>query len=426
VSQTISPIDLRAGSCGPGNARRASTVYWPSSADSLRCSGVAIAIRRQKTPTPVRRRASGALQKIAAVCLTVAGVALIASAWPKPALQTTRSSELEQLGATPVAVASLERTNQGTLPIEDVSLGDRVEGRNPVREQAEGSEPDGRTWRAVSMLMRKDDGRWMLIELLRPVEWAEENDAHEGRSITLALPEMGAFGAAIVTQVGPCPTIMGGVGAVVTGKFVHESDGSNVIALRLSGAEESVRVTRSHLWWSVDRTEFITAGELRAGELVDTQSGVHRVESVEPCDYRGLLYNLETTEHVYCVGSLGALVHNSCIDAHHPILKAWGGNITRQTLVPIARAVHVQYHTLLRQMAKAANLPALAGRNGSAEIWKTFFQKNQFAQTRAMRIAYQAAKQIDQMHNTPIAQQIIQNIKNKQYTMLRPPPLNLP
>jgi hypothetical protein len=330
VSQTISPTGVFAGSFGIGRPRGASQGPWASSPDSRSCSEAAITFRSQKTRTSGRRRASGALQKIAAVCLTVAGVALITSALPKPALQAAGSSELERLGSAPVAIASPERASQGTLPIEDVKLGDRVKGCNPLREQAERFEPDADTWRAVALSMQTDDGRQMLIELLRPVEWLEENDAHEGRSLMLAIPEMGAVGAAVVTRIGPCPAITSGVGAVVTGKFAHESDGSNVVSMRLDGQAEPMRVTRSHPYWSVDRREFVEAGALRDGELLDTESGLRRVESVSPCGYTGILYNLETTEHVYRAGALGALVHNGCgllgpyniTKGHHILMQA--------------------------------------------------------------------------------------------------------
>jgi hypothetical protein len=43
-----------------------------------------------------------------------------------------------------------------------------------------------------------------------------------------------------------------------------------------------------------------------------------------------------------------------------------------------------------------------------------------------MRLAYPAAKQIDEMHKTAIAPQLIQNLKNKQYPILRPPQLLRP
>ena len=119
------------------------------------------------------------------------------------------------------------------------------------------------------------------------------------------LPEMGAVGDADVMYVGPCPPITDGEGTVVTGKFVHQSDGSNVVRLRLEGESGSTGVTRNHPYWLRDRNEFVKAGELRIGQWVDTEFGPRCVASVTPCEYTGLLYNFETTEHVYRAGSLG-------------------------------------------------------------------------------------------------------------------------
>lgn len=56
----------------------------------------------------------------------------------------------------------------------------------------------------------------------------------------------------------------------------------------------------------------VEAGNLRMGELVDTIYGPKHVISVTPLDHNGFVYNLETTAHVYRVGSIGTLVHNSC------------------------------------------------------------------------------------------------------------------
>mgnify|MGYP002623110085 FL=1 len=54
--------------------------------------------------------------------------------------------------------------------------------------------------------------------------------------------------------------------------------------------------------------------------MVDTELGSRRVASVEFwTGFEGLLYNLETTEHVFRVGSLGSLVHNAC---DLPVLNA--------------------------------------------------------------------------------------------------------
>ena len=133
---------------------------------------------------------------------------------------------------------------------------------------------------------------------------------------------MGAAGEATVIAINDCPPIEPGSGTVVTGKFVHQcAPGTKLVHLRIAGQSEPTGVTDNHPYWSVDRHDFIPAGELRVGELVDTELGAKRVQSVEFwTGFDGLLYNLETTEHVFRVGSLGTLVHNTC-DLHHTIPK---------------------------------------------------------------------------------------------------------
>ncbi len=108
--------------------------------------------------------------------------------------------------------------------------------------------------------------------------------------------------------------------------FVHRaSEDSHVVELRLEGQEEATGVTANHPYWSVDRREFVGAGDLHEGEGVDTEFGVRRVVSVSPAAYGDALYNIETTEHVYRVGSLGTLVHNSCVDRALAAAQRHGG-----------------------------------------------------------------------------------------------------
>lgn len=195
--------------------------------------------------------------------------------------------------------------------IEDARLGERVLGRNPLRDQVDQVEPDPQTWRAVSLHMRKPSGKSLWIELLRPLEWIEQNEV-DGK-ISLDLHELGAVGEAEVLAIAPCPEIQPGQGAIVTGKFKHEVDASNrVLHLHIEGETVPIGVTDNHPYWSVDRQDFIAAGELRIGESVDTASGPQRIIAASEVAYSGFLYNLETTEHVFRVGQSGTLVHNNC------------------------------------------------------------------------------------------------------------------
>jgi hypothetical protein len=213
---------------------------------------------------------------------------------------------------TPTA-ATPTKTASSTQRIEDVRLGERVVGRNPIRAQADLVDPDPSTWRAISLHMAKPTGRSLWIELLRPVEWIEEHQASIGSTIFVDLHEMGAVGDAEVLAIGPCPEIQPGEGATVTGTFKHEVDAdSRVIQLQIEDQPEPTTVTANHPYWSVDRQDFVPAGELRNGETVDTQQGLQHVAATTEIAYSGYLHNLETTEHVFRVGSFGTLVHNSC------------------------------------------------------------------------------------------------------------------
>jgi hypothetical protein len=200
-----------------------------------------------------------------------------------------------------------------TKSIEDVRVGDRLAGRNPIREQADLVEPEPATWRKISLYMTKENGLGIWVDLLRPLAWIEEHDAKPGSTIFLELPEMGAVGDAAVTYLGPCPKIQIGTGTVVTGTFKHQADeNTNVVNLKLEDQIELTGVTNNHPYWSEDRQDFVELGRLRTGELVDTVYGLKHVVSVKPVEHDSFLYNLETCEHVYRVGSLGTLVHNSC------------------------------------------------------------------------------------------------------------------
>jgi hypothetical protein len=251
----------------------------------------------------------------------VAGCLLIAAAFAYRALPWSWRAAINPLAISRAAGGHAEQPERAsrqkrlvTKSIEDVLVGDRMVGRNPIREQAEGTEPDPATWRKISLFIRKDTGSGLWIDLLRPSEWIEEHDARTGGTIFLDLPEIGAVGNAEVTHLGPCPPIQPGDGTIVTGTFKHQADEySRLIELRLEGQPEPTGVTESHAYWSVDRQAFVEVGKLDRGELVDTVHGPRRVLSIEPMEYSGFLFNLETTEHVYRVGSLGTLVHNSCV-----------------------------------------------------------------------------------------------------------------
>ena len=272
--------------------------------------------RKRELPPAKPRRGRNRLWAAVAGLLVLLGGGLMfrgaPSSWQeeagpsvhRPAGNVNAATRTESAGAQP-----LDRQR-----IDTIRLGTRLRGRNPIREEVQLHEPDPATWRAISLYMTKESGLGLWIDLLRPVAWIEEHEAEPGGSIYLEMHEMGAVGEAEVVRIGPCPPIEpGDGGAVVTGRFKHEADASSgVVHLALEDQFEPTGVTDNHPYWSVDRREFVRVGQLRVGELVDTIHGPKRVVSVTPIDHNGFLYNLETTEHVYRVGSVGTLVHNAC------------------------------------------------------------------------------------------------------------------
>jgi hypothetical protein len=160
--------------------------------------------------------------------------------------------------------------------------------------------------------MVKPSGKLLWMQLIEPTEWIEAVGAQAGKTIDVALPDMGVSGPAQVISIGPCPPIKPGPGNVVTGIFVQESDG-NLLSLELAGQAERTLVTDTHPYWSVDREAFVPVSELRPGERLDTMAGTTTVVSVTRHARDELVYNVRThRDHVYRVGSLGTLVHNTC------------------------------------------------------------------------------------------------------------------
>ncbi len=161
-----------------------------------------------------------------------------------------------------------------------------------------------------------------------------------GSQIWLEMPELGAVGLATVTAIESCPTIKSGPGRIVTATFKHAS--AEVLDLKFSSAvgsavrtntfndplqvrtadptthqpsasSLSLGVTVAHPFWSVDREDFIPAGELLPQEQVIGIDSQHfRLTSITPRAGPETVYNFEVAlDHVYYVGEGGVLVHNA-------------------------------------------------------------------------------------------------------------------
>ncbi|HVS39612.1 MAG TPA: AHH domain-containing protein [Gemmataceae bacterium] len=183
-------------------------------------------------------------------------------------------------------------------------------GEEPVVDDLEGE------WvvrQRVGLLLKKGDGGEVTVVLLRETEWVLSQGIEVGGVAYLDMPEQGTRGWARVQAVEPCLVFrrLGNPGVrMVTGTFRHSEGWAG--DLKLKGESKPIRVTPGHLFWSVDRQDWVSVGELRPGETVKTLNGTTTVESYTMRDGPEAVYNLEVEhDHVFRVGDQGILVHNT-------------------------------------------------------------------------------------------------------------------
>ena len=182
-------------------------------------------------------------------------------------------------------------------------MGDRVvtTPANPDVVDPSADDPEPATWRFGQFRLSRPDGSALSIHLLRPADWFENQGMTPGRIIRLDLPGMGVSGPARVVAVGDCPTLGPGPGRVVIGTFLQEVAGG-VLELRIERLDESLGVTGNHPVFSLDRLDFVPAGELKVGERLLPLTG-----SRGSCPSSGrLVYKRFTTLKSMGIMSIGS------------------------------------------------------------------------------------------------------------------------
>lgn len=161
-----------------------------------------------------------------------------------------------------------------------------------------------------------------------------------GLTVQMDMPEMGATGTAVVTDIRSCPAVRPGDGQPVTATFSHPPANA-VLDVLFEGESEPIGVTDNHLFWSVDRQQFLAIGKMKLGEHVQTFHGdTKRIEQKLARPGPQAVYNLEVYgEHVYFVGEQGLLAHNS-----------YSLNAPRGTLSPVLQT-QKQLSTLANRQA---------------------------------------------------------------------------
>ncbi len=271
------------------------------------------------------------------------------------------SSQENTLTAAAVPASHVEEPALITAAIKDLRNGMRVLADNPelVGQQVELLDirnPD--EWRNYVLQLPKEDGATVEITLLEPADWLEYMSDDGGKTVYLDLHEMGAVGLANVVAVEPCPPIEPDDGTgrpLITGTFKHTS--ATVIDLQIEGESQVIGTTANHPFWSVDRNQYVTAGELRLSERLRTANDeITRLISVSPRPGRHDVYNIQVDgEHVYYVGNTGVLVHNVCAGKHHFVSRALGSKTPygHSSLTYLNKRDHTRVHNALNKFLRS-------------------------------------------------------------------------
>jgi len=205
-------------------------------------------------------------------------------------------------------------------------LGSRVLTKNPRPWEFDDSlpEPVQETWAKISLTVEREDGGIVDAELIRPRAWVDGNGIRAGQFLPLNIAELNVAGFAHVTAVDPCPMISSGEGSVIICRLTTRQ--VDIIArAEILGADGTIEIlegTTTHPIWSLDRQDWVELGELAEGEQLSGQAGIAVVIShaIHRCSTP--VYNIEVHgEHVYAVGELGTLVHNSADDCVRALSK---------------------------------------------------------------------------------------------------------
>ncbi|MBQ9874895.1 MAG: AHH domain-containing protein, partial [Thermoguttaceae bacterium] len=261
------------------------------------------------------------------------------------------SSEVSDIPKN-VEIQTTASENQFVLrrqKINEVAIGSRTDGANP--QGNDGS--DESIFREVEHLIYsfelvRDDGSVSKVKLLRSVDWLDLGttrlrDRNSGKELSeleliadrlispelqeaaldemaldvlLDLPEVGCVGWAELVDADDSFEYREGVGNLVTGTFEHVAN--ELLELTIEGDSKPITCTPNHPFWSVDREDFVEAGELLEGERLLVFNGeTKRVVQKLPRPGPETVYNLEVfSEHVYRVAMDGVLVHNP-YQIHH-------------------------------------------------------------------------------------------------------------
>ncbi len=196
------------------------------------------------------------------------------------------------------------------VAIDAIPIGSRVIGENPKEWDYDSSLPelDG-SWLVAKMSVKKDNGIWVDVEMIRPAAFWHRAGAFAGGQIMLTFAELEISNLAKIHSLEPTPPIAIGEGNVVTARMTTRQTHQLV---RAQFSDQTTLIgTPAHPIWSVSEADWVELEELKEGDLVLGESGPLEVVSTELIETLEPVYNLEVYgEHVYLVENSGIFVHN--------------------------------------------------------------------------------------------------------------------
>ena len=141
----------------------------------------------------------------------------------------------------------------------------------------------------------------------------------------------------------------------------------SVDVLGADGSVETITGTTIHPVWSVDRQEWVPLAELADGETLQGLDGLAVVLSVSLSRVTQPVYNIEVHgEHVYQVGELGLVVHNTC-EGIYVFMTTTGKTYVGQS-VDVARRLAEHVNAGRLASAATATIINVTGGKMSREI----------------------------------------------------------
>ena len=218
-------------------------------------------------------------------------------------------------------------------PIQGILVGERVATDGGVANSSDGeaaASPNATTVNPkTSRVITITANDWE-VQTLEPLSWIKAHSLRAGGRVHLSnfvnLDEMGVPAGLVgtVDAIGPCPAIQPGSGRVVLTTVNHLNDDVYELTMKnTAGVTETLGVTGYHRFY--DQTiGWVQVQNLYLGEPLRGAYGTLTVTGLvrHAGNYR--VYNMTVeADHVYYVGDLPALVHNTCLPGTPEWEDAW-------------------------------------------------------------------------------------------------------